>query len=68
MLRRRMPVMAIIDRVVTTWPDRFVRVDAPQGDMLGWYRPLQAEYGLTPYAKISAPDRFMMMNYYKSGD
>lgn len=61
-------VKAIIDRVVTTWPDRFVRVDAPQGDMLGWYRTLQAEYGLTPYAKISAPDRFMMMNYYKSGD
>lgn len=61
-------VKAIIDRVVTTWPDRFVRVDAPQGDMLGWYRTLQAEYGLTPYAKISDPDRFMMMNYYKSGD
>ena len=36
--------------------------------MLGWYRTLQAEYGLTPYAKISDPDRFMMMNYYKSGD
>ena len=61
-------VKAIIDRVVATWPDRFVRVDAPQGDMLGWYRTLQAEYGLTPYAKISDPDRFMMMNYYKSGD
>ena len=29
---------------------------------------LEAEYGLTPYAKISDPDRFMMMNYYKSGD
>lgn len=27
---------------------------------------MQAEYGLTPYAKISDPDRFMMMNYYKS--
>lgn len=24
-------VKAIIDRVVATWPDRFVRVDAPQG-------------------------------------
>ena len=60
-------VKAIIDRTVAAHPDRFIRVDAPAGDILGWYRGLQAEYGLTPYAKISAPDRFLSMNYYKSG-
>lgn len=61
-------VKAVIDRTAAAYPDRFIRVDAPTGDILGWYGDLQAKYGLTPYAKIASPDRFLMMNYYKSGD
>lgn len=61
-LRRRSSIVYRDD----AWPDRFVRVDAPQW-CIGWYRTLQAEYGLTLMRK-SPPRPFMMMNYYKSGD
>ncbi|WP_295939293.1 glycosyl hydrolase [uncultured Alistipes sp.] len=61
-------VKNIIDKVIASHPDRFICVESPEGDILEWYLELQRKHGLTPYAKLSAPDRFLMTNCYKSGD
>lgn len=61
-------VKAAIDRTAAQYPDRFIRVEAPSGPMLEWYLAVQKQYGLTPYVQNSCPDRFLMTNYYRSGD
>ena len=61
-------VERIIEETMAAWPERFVRVDAPEGDMLSWYLALQKKYGLEPYATLSDPDRFLSVNCYGSGD
>ncbi|MEG2491127.1 MAG: glycosyl hydrolase [Alistipes sp.] len=60
-------VKATIGQLLATYPDRFIRVDSPGTPILGWYQDLQKQYNLTPYAKISQPDKYLMLNYYKSG-
>lgn len=66
-LRRDAQVKTVIDRIATRYADRFIRVDAPSGPILEWYLGVQKQYGLTPAVQISRPDRFLMLNCYKSG-
>lgn len=56
-----------VGRLLAAYPDRFVRVDAPSGPMLEWFLALQERFDLKPYARIERPDRFLMLNRYKSG-
>lgn len=60
-------IKAASERLLAAYPDRFICVDSPSGPILEWYLNLQRQHGITPYANISTPDRFLMLNYYKSG-
>lgn len=61
-------VRAAFERIERNWPERLIRVDAPEGDLLAWYGRLQRQCGLTPYVRIAEPDRFLSANHYKSGE
>lgn len=61
-------VKGIIDKLQTAYPDRFIRVAGPEGPVLEWYRGIQQRYDITPFVKIDKADKFLMQNYYKSGD
>jgi len=36
--------------------------------MTEWYQGVQERFGITPYLKIDKPSKWLIQNYYKSGD
>jgi len=61
-------VKATIEKLINSYPDRFISVSAPEGPILEWYRNVQQKHGITPFVKIDKPDKYIMQNYYKSED
>jgi len=46
--------------------DRFVAVEKPARDFIGWYRQLQQDYSLKPYVTIDRPNPFVNQVRYRS--
>ena len=63
-------VKSVIDKIVSKYPNRFVRIDAPSSSvsLTKWYQDVQKDLALTPYVQIDNPDKFLTQNYYKAGD
>ena len=63
------------DKQVTEWiwkmksfPDRFILLEKPDNDFIGWFRNIQVKYGINPYIRIENPDPYVMQNRYQSDD
>lgn len=62
-------VKTTIERIAKEFPSRFINIDAPETtSMTEWYRGVQQRLGITPYIKIEKPNKWLIQNYYKSGD
>jgi len=48
--------------------DRFILLEKPTSDYIGWYRQIQQDYGLKPYVVIDRPDPFVNQVRYRSKD
>ena len=51
-----------------TFPDRFIQLERPEKDFIGWYGKIQKQYNIHPYLVIDKPDPFLMQNRYKGDD
>jgi len=51
-----------------SFPDRFIILEKPEKDFIGWYRSVQEKYGIMPYVKIEKPDPYIMQNRYRADD
>ncbi|MDP4224524.1 MAG: glycosyl hydrolase, partial [Bacteroidota bacterium] len=51
-----------------SFPDRFVLLERPEKDFIGWYRGIQQKFGIEPHILIEKPDPFLMQNRYKADD
>ncbi len=60
-------VKATIDKM-KAFPDRFILLEKPEKDFIGWFSGIQEKYGITPYLKIEKPDPCIMQNRYKGDD
>ncbi len=60
-------VKEIVEKM-KTFPDRFILLEKPEKDFIGWYKGLQKKYGINPYIKIEKPDPFVMQNRYTGND
>jgi len=60
-------VAGYIDRM-KSFPERFIILDKPEKDFIGWYRGIQDKYGIKPYLKIEQPDPYVMQNRYVTDD
>ena len=49
-------------------PDRFILLEKPEKDFIGWFRSVQEKYNIRPYLEIEKPDPFVMQNRYKADD
>ncbi len=50
------------------FPERFIILNKPEKDFIGWYRGIQEKYGIKPYIKIEKPNPYVMQNRYKADD
>lgn len=48
------------------FPDRFIQLQKPAGDVIGWYRQIQQNYSLNPYVMIDRPNPFVNQIRYGS--
>jgi hypothetical protein len=46
-------------------PDRFILLEKPGKDFIGWFKQIQDKYQISPYLKIEKPDPFVMQNRYQ---
>jgi hypothetical protein len=51
-----------------SFPDRFVQLNQPENDFIGWYGNIQKKYGLKPYVIFENPGPFLMQNRYQGDD
>lgn len=49
-------------------PDRFVHLERPVRDFIGWYRSIQEKFGIRPHLIIGNPDPYLMQNRYQADD
>ena len=61
-------VRAAIERIRSSYPDRFMVVESPGDDYAAWYKEVQRKCGIAPYVWIDKPGKFLSQNYYKQGD
>jgi len=40
--------------------ERFIELQPPEKDFIGWYRNIQEQYSIRPYVRIEKPDPFVM--------
>jgi hypothetical protein len=48
------------------YPDRFIFLQKPQNDFIGWYKGVQQHYQITPYVQIKNPDPFINQVRYQT--
>ncbi|MBK9388721.1 MAG: glycoside hydrolase family 2 [Bacteroidetes bacterium] len=60
-------VTGIIDKLKAI-PDRFIILEKPEKDFIGWFRGIQEKYNIRPYLKIEKPDPFVMQSRYQGDD
>ena len=51
-----------------SFPGRFVLLQKPEKDFIGWYRGIQEKYKITPYITIENPDPYVMQTRYQADD
>lgn len=49
-----------------TFPDRFILLTKPEKEFIQWYKDIQTKYSITPYVRISKPDRFLTQVRYQA--
>lgn len=59
-------VRNIVDKM-KEFPDRFILLEKPEKDFIGWFKGIQEKYAIRPYLKIDKPDPYVMQNRY-TGD
>jgi len=50
------------------YPHRFIHLEKPENDYIGWYRKVQERYGINTWLTIEDPDPFLMQVRYSSDD
>lgn len=50
------------------YPHRFIVVEKPEKDYIGWYRNVQELYRIDPWIKIDKPDPFLMQTRHNADD
>jgi len=51
-----------------TYPHRFIFLEKPENDFIGWYRTVQERYRIEPWINIDRPDPFLMQVRYTGVD
>ncbi len=60
-------VRLMVERM-KAYPHRFIYLEKPENDFLGWYRTVQERYRINPWMRIEDPDPFLMQVRYSAGD
>lgn len=47
------------------YSDRFILLEKPEKDFIGWFRGVQEKYRISPYLKLEKPGPFVMQNRYR---
>jgi hypothetical protein len=50
------------------YPHRFIMLQKPENDFIGWYRTVQERYWIDPWIRIENPDPFLMQVRYSAED
>ncbi|MDM8004293.1 MAG: glycosyl hydrolase [Bacteroidota bacterium] len=50
------------------YPHRFILLEKPENDYIGWYRAVQERYMIEPWITIDRPDPFLMQIRYTGED
>ena len=50
------------------YPHRFIVLQKPEKDFIGWYRTVQERYRIDPWIRIEKPDPFLMQVRYSAED
>lgn len=50
------------------YPHRFIFLERPENDYIGWYRTVQERYRIEPWITIDRPDPFLMQVRYTGED
>ena len=50
------------------YPNRFIVLEKPEKDFIGWYRTVQERYRIDPWIRIETPDPFLMQSRYSADD
>jgi hypothetical protein len=53
-------------RKMQAYPDRFIFLNKPAADFLGWYKAVQEKYNIKPYVKIQTPKTFVTQVCYQA--
>lgn len=65
---RSKKVKCLIEQLKAKYPQRFIKISAPQGSLTQWYKEVQGSLNITPYVKVDIPSKWVFWNYYKSSD
>jgi hypothetical protein len=65
--RRDAEVRLLIEKM-KAYPHRFIYLEKPENDYIGWYRTVQERYGIKPWLSIEIPDPFLMQVRYSGDD
>jgi hypothetical protein len=60
-------VAGYIDKM-KAFPGRFIVLNKPEKDFIGWYGGIQEKYGIKPYLKIEKPDPYVLQTRYSAVD
>jgi len=50
------------------YPHRFIMLEKPEEDYIGWYRTVQERYRIDPWIRIDTPDPFLMQSRHSADD
>ena len=57
-------VIAAVEKM-KAYPDRFIILNKPENDFIGWYRTVQEQYMIAPYLHLDNPDPYLMQVRYR---
>ena len=60
-------VRIIVDKMKEN-PERFILLERPEKDFIGWFKGIQEKYEIRPYLKLDKPDPYVMQNRYTGDD
>lgn len=61
-------VVRLVEKMKSV-PGRFIKLDIPQDhNFTDWFKKIQQQYGITPYAAIDTPDAFVTQVRYTLGE
>src|SRR4051794_11575962 len=63
--QRDQQLRATIEKI-KTYPDRFILLKKPEKEFIQWYKDVQAKYNITPYVRMTEPDRFVTQVRYQA--